>query len=255
MIICSWNVNSINARLPRVIDFLKRTDPDVVCLQELKCTEEKYPWDAIKEAGYETVMRGQKTYNGVAILSKHDITDVSLGWDGEDGTEARFIGGTVNGVRLSSLYVPNGRAVGDPHYDYKLRWLDQVRDLTESQAQSSMPSFLLGDFNITPDDRDVHDPQAWKDEVLCSSKERTSLQNYFDLGWKDSWRALNGEETTFSWWDYRNLSFPKNKGLRIDLILANEAGLNCCHRTWIDRDERKGQKPSDHAPVLAELKI
>ncbi len=254
MIICSWNVNSVNARLPRVLSFLERCRPDIVCLQELKCTDEKFPLMEIQAQGYEVSLWGQKTYNGVAILSRQPQQNVHRGWRGDlSAQESRYISAQSDGIQVASLYVPNGREVQSDHYHYKLRWLSEAREATRSAANGVRPAFLLGDFNITPDDRDVHDPAAWHESILCSSAERQALRSLLQDGWVDVWRHLHAGEQAFSWWDYRNLSFPRNQGLRIDLILANRAALPRCQRAWIERDERKGDKPSDHAPVLVEL--
>lgn len=253
----TWNVNSINARLERLLAFLAREAPDVVCLQELKCVDEKFPFEAVEEAGYKATVYGQKTYNGVAILSKIEPKKVMRGFgDSVDDPAARFIAAEVHpGLTVMCAYVPNGQAVGSEKYAYKLQWLDRLRAYLERRHKASDQVILLGDFNVAPTDQDVHDPTAWREQVLCSTKERQALAHVMAFGLDDAFRLQHPDETIFSWWDYRMLAFPRNNGLRIDLILSTTPMTKLCKAARVDRDERKGEKASDHAPVIAEFDV
>lgn len=256
MKIATWNVNSINARKDRLVAFLKRESPDALCLQELKCEEVKFPWDAVREAGYEAVMLGQKTYNGVAILAKTAPSDVRTGFaDNGDDTQSRCISAVVGGVRVISVYVPNGQAVGTEKYQFKLKWLGRLTQHLRKHYQKTEPLVVCGDFNVAPEDLDVHDPAAWRGKVLCSDPERAALRAVASFGLGDTFRLHHPESREFSWWDYRAGGFPKNEGLRIDFILATAPLREKCRVARIDRDERKGELPSDHAPVLAEFDV
>lgn len=250
--IISWNVNSINVRLERLLGLLDREHPDFVCLQELKCSDDKFPFAAVQARGYHASVHGQKTYNGVAVLSKSPPELVSKGFASAAlGEQARLISVRQNDLTVISAYVPNGQAVGSEKYSYKLNWLDQLTLHMRSSFGAADKVILAGDFNIAPGDLDVHDPDAWREQILCSSAERERLTSIMQAGYHDVLRDLSGQERHYSWWDYRMLAFQKNLGLRIDLILASaamRAGLISCR---IDRDERKGEKPSDHAPVIA----
>ncbi len=250
--VVSWNVNSVNARLERLLAFLARESPDVVLLQELKCEEPKYPLAALQAAGYQSAMYGQKTYNGVAILAKTPITEVHRGFADGELEEARFITGVVNGVRVASAYIPNGQAVGAEKYHYKLKFLDRLGTYLTANLPQPGPFVLGGDFNVAPEDRDVHDPVAWEGQILFSEPEKTALARLLErLGLHDTFRKHHSEGGHYSWWDYRMLGFQKNNGLRIDFLFASPAMLEICIGTRIDRDERKGALPSDHAPVIA----
>ncbi len=253
--VVTWNVNSINARIDRLLAFLQREVPDVVLLQELKCEQVKFPQAAIEQAGYHAAVFGQKTYNGVAILARSAISEVSQGFADGDLDEARFILGTVNGIRVASAYIPNGQAVGAEKYHYKLRWLERLRAQLATKVNMAERFVLGGDFNVAPEDKDVHDPKAWEGQILCSTPEREALKRAFDLGLGDTFRLHNQDGGHYSWWDYRMLGFQKNKGLRIDFLMATAPLLGCCTGARIDRDERKGAGPSDHAPVIAEFKL
>jgi exodeoxyribonuclease-3 len=253
--VVSWNVNSVNARLERVLAFLARESPDVVLLQELKCEEQKFPLAAIEGAGYQAAVFGQKTYNGVAILAKSPITEVSRGFLDGDLDEARFVVGVVDGVRVASAYIPNGQAVGAEKYHYKLKWLARLKARLVATLPQPGPFVLGGDFNVAPEDRDVHDPDQWRDQILFSDPEKAGLSTLVaDVGLHDTFRKHHSEAGHFSWWDYRMLGFQKDKGLRIDFLFATPSMLEICTGARIDRDERRGKLPSDHAPVIAEFK-
>ncbi len=252
MKIASWNVNSVRARRDRLLAFLERHEPDVVCLQETKGLEQGFPADAVREAGYASAVVGQKTYNGVAVLSRDPLEEVARGFgDGGDDSEARFLAGRIGDLRVICVYVPNGRTVGSEHYVYKLEWLARLRAFLDKHADPSQPLALLGDMNVAPADIDVHDPEAWSGQVLCSEPEREAFREVLAWGLVDSFRQLYPDRVAYSWWDYRQLGFPKNRGLRIDHVLTTRPLRERCREVWIDRDERKGKSPSDHAPVIA----
>ncbi len=255
MIIAAWNVNSLNVRLPRLLEWLGSVRPDVVCLQETKLEDHKFPVMELAAAGYAAHYAGQKTYNGVAILVRHglDARDVTIGLAGFDDPQQRVIAATVAGIRIIGVYVPNGQALDSEKYPYKLAWFKALATMLHAEMASHPQLAVLGDFNVAPDDRDVHDPAAWEGQVLVSPPERAALQVLFDAGLKDSFRLFEQPPATFSWWDYRQLAFPKNRGLRIDLILLTPVLAARCTGSRIDRNVRKGEKPSDHAPVLVEL--
>ena len=252
MKIATWNVNSIRSRLERLLRWLEKARPDVVCLQELKVTEDAFPFDPIREAGYHAAVCGQKTYNGVAILAREEPAEVErgLGYDADD-PQARLIAADVAGVRVISAYVPNGHTVGSEKYDYKLDWLRRLGEYLERHYQPSDPLILCGDFNVAPDDSDVANPERWSGSVLCHQAAREALEAVRRWGLTDVFRQHHPEGGIYSWWDYRMLAFPKNDGLRLDHIFTTEPLANRCTGAEIDRDERKGQKPSDHAPAIA----
>jgi exodeoxyribonuclease-3 len=253
MKIASWNVNSLNVRLPHLIEWLGSAAPDVVALQETKLENAKFPVDAISALGYRCIFSGQKTYNGVAILARDDpgepLTDIS----GLDDPQRRILVATVGGVRIVNLYVVNGHAVGSEKFAYKLDWLTKVRAFIQAEMQRFPQMIVLGDFNIAPDDRDVHDPAAWHEQILCSTPERAALKSLFDLGLHDSFRLFESGGGHYSWWDYRQAGFRRNLGLRIDLILASDALRARCRSASIDRTPRTWERPSDHTPVILEL--
>jgi len=254
MKIASWNVNSLNVRLPHVLQWLAAAQPDVVALQETKMEDAKFPDTALAEAGYRSVFSGQKTYNGVAILARGlPIEDVQAGIPGFEDDHRRVLAATVGGVRIVDLYVVNGRAVGDPKYEHKLRWLEAVHAWLREEIARHPRLVVLGDFNIAPDDRDVHDPKRWKEKILCSTPERRALQDLLALGLHDSFRLFNDEAGHHSWWDYRTFAFERGLGLRIDLVLVSEALRAGCSRAWIDLEPRGWERASDHTPVLVEL--
>ncbi len=255
MKLATWNVNSIRARLDRVVAWLDDRKPDVVCLQELKVEEKQFPADALRAAGYEFVHVCQKTYNGVAIASRTPISDVVYGLDdGVDDPQARLVAGTVQGVRILSAYVPNGQAVGSDKYEYKLLWLARLRSYLEKRCDPQQPLALCGDFNVAPEARDVYAPLAWENEPLFHVDARAALERVRAWGFVDLFRQHHQEAGVYSWWDYRQLAFPHNHGLRIDHVFATEPLARRCESSWIDREARKGKLPSDHAPVFAQFK-
>jgi len=255
MKIATWNVNSLKVRLPHVLDWLVAAEPDVLCLQETKLTDENFPREDIENAGYHVVYSGQKTYNGVAIISRHEPRDVETDVPGLDDPQRRILGATVNGVRLLNLYVVNGQEVGSEKFAHKLFWLGKVTDYIGEQLKSHERFVTVGDFNIAPDDRDVYDPEAWHERILCSTPEREALQAILDLGLSDVFRQFEQEDKSYSWWDYRAAAFRRNMGLRIDLILANQALTDSCTACYIDREPRRLERPSDHTPVVAEFSL
>ena len=253
MKIATWNVNSLNVRLPQVLAWVGANAPDVLALQETKLTDENFPSVDVAAAGYEAVFAGQKTYNGVAILSKAKPDAVEVDLPGLDPAERRTIAATVGGVRIVNLYVVNGQEVGSEKYARKLRWLDTVTDYLRKQIDEWRDVVVLGDFNIAPEDRDVHDPDAWRERILCSTPEREALSKMIQLGFTDVFRLFEQEEKSFSWWDYRSAAFRRNMGLRIDLVLASESMRDRCVGCLIDKAPRKNERPSDHTPVVAEF--
>ncbi|MDH3979470.1 MAG: exodeoxyribonuclease III [Gammaproteobacteria bacterium] len=255
MKIATWNVNSLKVRLPQVLDWLAISEVDVLCLQETKLTDENFPADEIRAAGYHVVFSGQKTYNGVAIISKSEASDVVTDVPGLDDPQRRILGATINGVRILDLYVVNGQEVGSEKYAHKLHWLEKITDHIADQLKTHERFVTVGDFNIAPDDRDVHDPEAWHERILCSTPERQALQKILDLGLSDTFRQFTQEENSFSWWDYRAAGFRRNRGLRIDLILASPALAEQCLSCTIDKEPRRLERPSDHTPVVAEFSL
>lgn len=254
--VVTWNVNSIAVRLERLLSLLKRENPDIVLLQELKCLEEKFPFEALRDVGYHSSVAGQKTYNGVAILSKTPPENLSKGLQAfYDDSAARLISVDLGCARAVCCYVPNGQEVGSDKYRYKLDWLLGFKKLLADQLKNPKPLIVGGDFNIAPEDRDVHNPALWKDKILCSEQERSLFSEILALGLVDTFRLHHKDSGIFSWWDYRALGFQKNEGLRIDFILASTPLARICQAAHIDRDERKGERPSDHAPVIAEFNL
>ena len=251
--IASWNVNSLNVRLPHLEEWLKLRGPDIVALQETKLEDSRFPDDALAALGYRSVFAGQKTYNGVAILARESPTEVQFGIPGFEDEQKRVIAATVGGLRIVNLYVVNGQDVGSEKYEYKLRWLAAVHDWLQADLQRYPRMVVLGDFNIAPDDRDVHDPAAWHGKILCSAPEREALQRLLALGLHDSFRLHHQDGGVYSWWDYRAAAFRRNLGLRIDLCLVSEALRPHCVAAEIDREPRTWDRPSDHAPALVTL--
>jgi exodeoxyribonuclease-3 len=251
--IAAWNVNSLKVRLPQLLDWLEVQGPDVVCLQETKLEDPNFPQQEIEAAGYQVVLSGQKTYNGVALLARETPVDVVCGNPHFPDPQKRLIAATVQGVRVICAYVPNGQAVGSDKYAYKLNWLGALTTWVGEQLASNRELVLAGDFNIAPEDRDVHNPSAWTGQILCSEPERGAFQSLLGLGLKDSFRLFEQPEKSFSWWDYRMLGFQRNLGLRIDHVLLSDALAARCSAAGIDRDMRKRERPSDHAPVYAML--
>jgi len=256
MILAAWNVNSLNVRLPRLLAWLATNKPDVVCLQETKLEDSKFPVDPLQGAGYAAHFTGQKSYNGVALLVRNDLDarDVTHGIEGFVDEQKRVIAATIAGMRIVCVYVPNGQAVGSDKYRYKLDWCAAAAAFVRDELSRHVNVAVLGDFNVAPEDRDVHDPALWAGQVLCTGPERAAFGEFLAAGLKDSFRLFEQPPATFSWWDYRMLAFPKNRGLRIDHILLSAPLAARCTSSRIDRNERKGEKPSDHAPVLVELR-
>ena len=254
MKIATWNVNSLRVRLPHVADWLKANPVDAIGLQELKLPDEKFPHEDVKALGYQATVFGQKTYNGVAILSRHELADVSRGIPGFEDPQSRVIAATVNGVRIVNVYVPNGQSVGSEKYAYKLRWLAALRDYVRDELARYPKLALMGDFNIAPADADVHDPVAWAGQVLCSDAERAALREIEALGLTDSFGLFPAPEQRYTWWDYRAAAFRRNLGLRIDHIFISSALASKCDVHHIDLTPRKLNLPSDHAPVRLDLR-
>jgi exodeoxyribonuclease-3 len=240
-------------RLPHLVDWLARQQPDAVCLQETKCEDAAFPAAAIEAAGYRWAHDGQKTYNGVAILARHELANVSRGIPGFADLQKRVIAADVNGVRVVCVYCPNGQAVGSEKYEYKLRWFAALAGWLRTELAAAPSLALLGDFNVAPEDRDVHDPEAWRGQVLCSDAERAALRAVADLGLADAFRLFDQAEKSYSWWDYRMAAFRRNLGLRIDHILLSGPLAGRCRSCVIDVEPRKLERPSDHAPVLCDL--
>ena len=253
MKIATWNVNSLNVRLPHVLEWLASASPDVLVLQEIKQVTDAFAADAFSEIGYQSVASGQKTYNGVAVISRKSSTDIVTDFPGFEDPQRRILAATIAGVRVVNLYVPNGNSVGSEKYEYKLGWLKALKGFLESEMRAHEKLVVLGDFNIAPDDRDVHDPEKWGEDILCSPLERQALTELIDLGLSDVFRQFEQTEKTFSWWDYRAAGFRRNAGLRIDLILASKALADVCDASYIDREPRTWERPSDHTPVIAEF--
>lgn len=254
MKIATWNVNSVAARLPLALQWLASARPDVVCLQETKCADERFPVEAFAELGYHTAAHGQPTYNGVAILSRTPCEDVRRGLpDDEPGAQARLIAATVEGVRVVNVYIPNGAFVGSDKYDFKLRWLKRLRDFLDEEYWTDDEALLCGDFNVAPEDIDVHDPKLWRGKILCSPREREALANVREWGFVDAFRQHVKDGGHYSWWDYRAGGFRRNAGLRIDHIWVSEPLAERSRAVWIDKEPRGWERPSDHTPVVAEF--
>jgi exodeoxyribonuclease-3 len=254
--IASWNVNSVRARLDRLVDYLAAHQPDVLCLQETKCQDAQFPHAAIEAAGYRAAHHGQRAYNGVAILARQPLEDPQPGLqDGVDDPQARLIAATVGGVRVVSVYAPNGQRVGAEAYAYKLAWYGRLRRYLDRRHAPAERLVLAGDFNVAPEDRDVHDPAGWAGGVLVSGPERRALRDLCGFGLVDTFRQHHREAGRYSWWDYRALAFPRDAGLRIDLVLATRLLAARCTAADIDREARKGPQPSDHTPVWAEFDV
>lgn len=251
--IASWNVNSLNVRLPHVLAWCSNAQPDILALQETKLPDERFPHQQLLEAGYQSLFSGQKTYNGVAILSREPGADMVTDVEGLDDPQRRILAATYGDVRVIDLYVVNGSEVGSEKFDYKMHWLEKVTGFVAGELEQHENVVVLGDFNIAPEDRDVHDPEAWHEKILCSTQERQALMKMMDLGLKDTFRLFEQEDRTWSWWDYRMNAFRRKLGLRIDLVLASDALAARCSAAYIDREPRTQERPSDHTPVIAEF--
>ncbi|MCM5680232.1 exodeoxyribonuclease III [Schlegelella sp. S2-27] len=254
MKLATWNVNSLAVRLPQLLDWLKLQQPDVVVLQETKLTDDKFPHEVLSEAGYHPQWFGQKTYNGVALLSREPARDIARNIFGFDDEQARVIAGTVGELRVIGAYFPNGQAPGSEKFAYKMQWLSALRAWLHSELQCHPALVLMGDFNIAPEDRDVHDPAAWAGQIHCTDEEREHFRQLIGLGLHDAFRLFEQPPKCWSWWDYRNLAFRKNQGLRIDHILVSEALKARVSACEIDKAPRKNERPSDHAPVMVTLR-
>ncbi|BCB25324.1 exodeoxyribonuclease III [Sulfurimicrobium lacus] len=253
MKIVTWNVNSLKVRLPHVLDWLNIHQPDALCLQELKLEDQNFPRAEIEAAGYRAVFSGQKTYNGVAILSREPAQDVSMGIPGYADEQKRVLAATLDGVRIVCVYVPNGQSVDSDKYQYKLQWLEALTAWLKDELTRHPKLALLGDYNIAPEDRDVHDPKTWEGQVLCSAPEREAFRKLLQIGLHDSFRLFPQADGAFTWWDYRMNAFRRKLGLRIDHILLSDALAPDCTSCSVDIEPRKLERPSDHAPVTAEI--
>jgi exodeoxyribonuclease III len=253
MKLATWNVNSLKVRLPHVLEWLAADPVDVLCLQETKQQDSDFPQAELSAAGYHSLFSGQKTYNGVAILSRAQGRDVQYGIPDFDGEQKRVIAATFNDVRVVCVYVPNGQAIDSDKYQYKLGWLDRLRGWLEQELAHHPKLVVLGDYNIAPEDRDVHDPIAWQGNVLVSEPERARFESLLGLGLSDSFRLFEQPEKSFTWWDYRMMAFRRNHGLRIDHILISEPLVAQCKSCVIDKAPRKLERPSDHTPVIVEV--
>lgn len=253
MHIATWNVNSIRARKDRTLAWLETHQPEVLCLQETKVTDDVFPRADFEALGYQVTACGQKTYNGVALISRAEPTDITRRFDDDEEPEARFLSAQIADVRIICVYVPNGQVVGSDKYIYKLAWLDQLQRYLERHCDPSQPLVLCGDLNIAPEDRDVCEPEEWAETVLCEPGVRDAFRRLCGWGLVDAFRLHHDAGKLYSWWDYRQLAFQKNQGLRIDHILVTQALVQRCTGVRIDRQARKGKGASDHAPVIAEF--
>jgi len=255
MKIATWNVNSLRVRLPQLIDWLAAMQPDVVALQETKLIDDDFPVAEIEAVGYRAVFAGQKTYNGVAIVGRSAVTDIERELPGADDPQRRFLAATYGGVRVVNVYVPNGERVGSDKFTYKLEWLELLAAYVRRQIEQYPRLVVLGDFNVAPEDYDVHDPREWAGQVLFSEPERAALRRLVATGLVDAFRLFEQPERSFSWWDYRLNAFKRNRGLRIDHILASESLGRACTSCRIDIEPRRSERPSDHAPVMATFDV
>ncbi len=255
MKVATWNVNSLRVRLPHLLDWLARAQPDVVGLQELKCTDEQFPRAELEAAGWHIASNGQKTYNGVAILSRHPVENVQRDMPGFGDEQKRVIAATIKGVRIVNVYVVNGQAVGSEKYAYKLRWLAALKDFLATELAAHPALAVMGDFNIAPTPEDTHDPAQWEGQILCSEAEREGLRALLELGLQDAHAVAQSKEGHFTWWDYRQAAFQRDLGLRIDHILLSQALSSSAQRWAVDTAPRKLERPSDHAPVVTQVTV
>jgi exodeoxyribonuclease-3 len=253
--IATWNVNSLRVRMPQLVTWVGTSPVDILALQEIKLQDEEFPLAQIEALGFKAAWSGQKTYNGVAILARNPIADVIRGIPGYEDAQRRVLAATIDGVRVINVYVPNGQAVGSEKYAYKLQWFEALRGFVGAELARHPRLAVLGDFNVAPEDRDVHDPAAWEGHVHVSPQEREALARLSALGFKDSFRLFEQPLASYSWWDYRAGAFRRNNGLRIDLILAAESLARACQGCHIEREPRTWERPSDHAPVVARFDI
>jgi exodeoxyribonuclease-3 len=251
MKIVTWNVNSIRARLARLVSWLDKNQPDILCLQETKATDTDFPLEEIKKTGYNCIFTGQKSYNGVAILSKTEASNIITNLPGDpNDQEKRFISAQIEGIQIINVYIPNGSEVGSEKYYYKLKWYGRLKEFLSNSFDPTIPLLICGDFNVAPDDRDVWDVKQWTGKLHFSEPEKEAHQSLMSWGLKDALRLHNQNSGVYSWWDYRTMGFQKGLGLRIDHILVTDVLASRCNEVTIDREERKGEKPSDHAPVV-----
>ncbi len=255
MKLATWNVNSLKVRLPHVVDWLTSAQPDVLCLQEIKLEDKNFPLAEIEALGYRAAFSGQKTYNGVALISKLEAIDIVNAIPNFEDEQKRVLAATFDGVRVICVYVPNGQSLDSDKYQYKLKWLAALRDWLADEIKRHPKLALLGDYNVAPDDRNVHDPKAWEGNVLVSEPERAAFRAFLALGLKDSFRLFEQPEKIYSWWDYRMMAFRRNHGMRIDHILLSDALAPSCTSCVIDKAPRKLERPSDHTPVIAEISV
>ena len=253
MKLATWNVNSLKVRLPHLLDWLAATAPEVVCLQELKTEDRNFPVAELEAAGYRCAFSGQKTYNGVAILARAPLAAVQPGIPGFEDDQKRVLAASVGDLRVISAYVPNGQAVGTEKYEYKLKWLRAFAEFLRGELAAHPRLAVLGDYNVAPEDRDVHDPKLWSGQVLCSEPERAGFRLLLDLGLKDAFRLFAQPDRSYTWWDYRLNAFKRNMGLRIDHVLLGPVLAARCAGCTIDLAPRRLERPSDHAPVVAEV--
>jgi len=255
MKLATWNVNSLKGRLPQVVDWTGKHRPDVLCLQETKLQNDQFPAVEIRAAGYEPLANGQKTYNGVCIVSLGPPSETITEIPGLEDPQKRVLAATIGGIRIINAYVPNGESVESDKYQYKLKWLAAFSGWLKAELAQHPRLAVLGDFNVAPEDRDVYDPKAWEGQVLFSAPERDALKSLLAVGFKDAFRLFEQPERSFTWWDYRMNAFRRKMGLRIDHILLSEALAKVCTACTIDIEPRKNERPSDHAPVIAELNL
>lgn len=255
MRLATWNVNSLAVRLPQLLDWLAANAPDAIVLQETKLADDKFPSAQLAGAGYRAEWFGQKTYNGVALLSREPAADVHRNIFGFEDEQARVISGTVGGVRVVGAYMPNGQEPGSEKFAYKLRWLSALRAWLEDQLVHHPRLVLMGDYNIAPADADVHDPASWAGKIMCTAEERAHFDGFLALGLHDAFRLFEQPPKSYTWWDYRMLAFRRNHGLRIDHVLVSDALKPSVTACSIDRAPRKNERPSDHAPVIVDLTV
>ena len=254
MKIATWNVNSIIARLPLVIRWLEKETPDILCIQETKCSDDKFPLLELKAAGYDCILFGQQSYNGVAIISRAGCASVTRGFPEDDAaSQARLLAADIAGIRIINVYVPNGQVVGADKYQFKLNWMKRLRELLDQNYNPQSDVLLCGDFNVAPEERDVHNPLLWQNRILFSEPEKAALQHIKEWGFTDTFRLHTEEGGHYSWWDYRAGGFRRNLGLRIDHVWVSETLAKRSTKTWIDKETRAWERPSDHAPVVAEF--
>ena len=255
MKLATWNINSLNVRLPHVLDWLARQQPDVLCLQETKLEDPKFPADALREAGYQSIHHGQKTYNGVAILSRLPMSDTQNGIPGFDDDQKRVISATISGVRVVCVYVPNGENMESPKFQYKMKWMEALREWLRAELERHPKLAVVGDYNVAPEAVDVHDVSAWENKIHFTPPERKALHALLGEGFADAFRLFEQPERSYTWWDYRMMAFRRKMGLRIDHILLSPGLAKRCRSCTIDVEPRKLERPSDHAPVIAELDV